>query len=91
MDNDYRELGSFFTNAEQLTRVLLLDDDDKEVHESMEVARHLADRHDLRFGHSGEYDVMHDFDKKYLFLTHNKKKYGEFESLILYNHIDHMH
>ena len=89
MDNDYQELGSFYINSEQRTRVLLLDDDEKEVHESMEVARHLADRHDLRFGFSEDYEVLQDFDKKYQYLTRNKQMYGEFEALILYNHMRH--
>mmetsp|Transcript_19714 Transcript_19714/g.30431 ORF Transcript_19714/g.30431 Transcript_19714/m.30431 type:complete len:167 (+) Transcript_19714:979-1479(+) len=40
----------------------------------------------MRFGFSDEYEVMESFDKKYQYLTRNKKKYNEYEALILYNH-----
>ena len=61
--NDYPALGSFYENTEFKTRVLVLDTDEQEVHDANEAARHLADRHDLRFGYSDNEEVMDLFDR----------------------------
>jgi len=70
------------------TRVIILDQDPKEVHEANEAARHLANRYDLRFAYSGDEDVMKEFDTKYRYLKNNQLRYGAFEALIVVNHDD---
>ena len=82
----YPPLGSFFEHSELVTRVFVLDQDSKETHDAYEAARHLADRHDLRFAFSGDLDLMKKFDKKYKYLTNNQKRYGAFEAMLLVNH-----
>ena len=79
-------MGSFYENTEQKTRVLILDTDDEEVHEANEAAKHLADRHDLRFGYSNNDEIMARFDKETGLLSRNKNEFGEFETLVTVNH-----
>ena len=86
MENDFQELGEFYDRTELRTRVVVLDQDDKEVHDAYEAARHLADRHDLRLAFSGDSDVMQSFDKEYKFLSRNLKETGAFEAMVLINH-----
>ena len=64
-------MGSFYDNAEFKTRVVVMNQDSKELHEAHEAARHLADRHDLRFGYSSDENLMRSYDKKKGYLTHN--------------------
>lgn len=68
------------------TRVIVLDQDAKELHDSNEAARHLADRHDLRFAFTSDKGVMDEYDKKYKYLTYNLKNTGEYEALVVINH-----
>ena len=86
MDNDFQELGEFYDRTELRTRVVVLDQDDKEVHDAHEAARHLADRHDLRLAFSGDSDVMQSFDKEFQFLSRNLKETGAFEAMVVVNH-----
>ena len=71
MENDFQQLGEFYDRTELRTRVIVLDQDDKEIHDANLAARHLADRHDLRLAFSGDQDVMQQYDKKYKSLTKN--------------------
>ena len=85
---NYPPLGSFFVHQELTTRVIILDQDPKEVHEANEAARHLANRYDLRFAYSGDEDVMKDFDSKHHYLRNNQLRNGAFEALVVANHDD---
>ena len=84
--SQYPPLGKFYEEAEFKTRVLVLDQDEKELHDAYEAARHLADRHDLRFGFSSEEVVLRAYDKKTGALTHNFERNGAFEALVTVNH-----
>lgn len=86
MENEFQQLGEFYDRTELRTRVVVLDQDDKEIHDAYEAARHLADRHDLRLAFSSDQDVMQAFDKKYQFLTRNQESTGAFEAMVLINH-----
>ena len=86
--DNYRALGRFFDHAELITRVIVLDNDPQEIHDAMEAARHLADRHDLRFALTTDVDVMKTFDNKYKYLRNNMRKDHAFEALALWNHDD---
>jgi hypothetical protein len=79
-------LGEFYERTELRTRVLVLDKDEKELHDSNEAARHLADRHDLRFAFTSDDSVMTEYDTKYKYLTMNKQRTGEYEALVVINH-----
>jgi len=85
---NYPPMGSFYENAEFKTRVVVMNQDDKELHDAHEAARHLADRHDLRFGYSSDLSLMRAYDKKHNYLTRNFNKNGAFEALISINHQD---
>ena len=83
-------MGTFFVDSEFRTRVLVLDQDEKELHDSNIAARHLADRHDLRFGFVNDLQVMKKYDDEIHYLTENLKhneKSGSFEALVVYNHL----
>jgi hypothetical protein len=81
-------MGYFYDNAEFKTRVVVMNQDSKELHDANEAARHLADRQDLRFGYSSEETLMRIYDKKHKYLTHNFENSGSFEALISINHQD---
>ena len=85
-------MGTFFVDSEFRTRVLVLDQDEKELHESNDAARHLADRHDLRFGFVSDMQVMKRYDDEKHYLTENLNHGkgpmgGAFEALVVYNHV----
>jgi hypothetical protein len=81
-------MGSYYDNAEFKTRVIVMNQDNKELHDAHEAARHLADRHDIRFGYSSDEALMRSYDKVHGYLTKNFKASGAFESLISINHQD---
>ena len=63
-----------------------MDTDEEEVHDANEAAKHLADRHDLRFGYSDNEEVMVRFDKETHLLSRNQDEFGNYEALVTINH-----
>mmetsp|Transcript_7894 Transcript_7894/g.13238 ORF Transcript_7894/g.13238 Transcript_7894/m.13238 type:complete len:414 (+) Transcript_7894:157-1398(+) len=88
LENPYQAQGSFFKNSELRTRALILDENMEEVHDAYLSARHLADRHDLRFAFSTNTQILKSFDKKFNFLTMNQRMNGEYEALVVFNHFE---
>lgn len=81
-------LGDIFEHSVLKTRVLVLDQDAKELHDAQVAARHLADRVELRFGFNRDEAVLKEYDDKYHDLKNKKEMKGTYDGLVVINHRD---
>lgn len=79
-------LGDFYHHAVLQTRVIVLDRDPKELHDANQAARHLADRHDLRFSFSRDPNLLAAYDQRTKYLTAHERMFKSYEALVLTNH-----